>query len=108
MLVVSVPILTFSMFSLFDDYKNSFNYGRDDYSESSLHDALTEVLIVNPVKILLMPPALLFMVRGIIMLAKSSKYKKLSAEPSLLTLNSIAPIIDPVSKTYGLALGFSF
>jgi len=108
MLVVSVPILTFSMFSLFDDYKNSFNYGRDDYSESSLHDALTEVLIVNPVKILLMPPALLFMVRGIIMLAKSSKYKKLSTEPSLLTLNSITPIIDPVSKTYGLALGFSF
>jgi hypothetical protein len=42
------------------------------------------------------------------MLAKASKYEKLNTEPSILTLNSIAPIIDPVSKTYGLALGFSF
>lgn len=45
---------------------------------------------------------------GIIMLAKASKYEKLSTEPSLLTLNSITPMINPVSKTYGLALGFSF
>ncbi|HRQ71270.1 MAG TPA: hypothetical protein PLW78_13320 [bacterium] len=42
------------------------------------------------------------------MLAKASNYEKLNTEPTLLTLNSIAPIIDPVSKTYGLALGFSF
>ncbi len=45
---------------------------------------------------------------GIIMLAKASKWEKLSTEPSIFTLNSIAPIIDPVSKTYGLSLGFSF
>jgi len=29
-----------------------------------------------------------------------------STEPSILTLSSIAPIIDPVSKTYGLSMGF--
>ena len=45
---------------------------------------------------------------GIIMLAKASKYEKLNTEPNILTLTSITPIINPVSKTYGLALGFSF
>jgi hypothetical protein len=45
---------------------------------------------------------------GARMMAKASKYEKLSTEPSLLILNSIAPIIDPGSKTYGVALGFSF
>ncbi|HNZ53448.1 MAG TPA: hypothetical protein PLW37_07345 [bacterium] len=42
------------------------------------------------------------------MLAKASKYEQLNTEPSILTLNSITPIIDPVSKTYGLSMGFSF
>jgi hypothetical protein len=45
---------------------------------------------------------------GARMMAKASKYEQLNTEPSLLTLNSIAPMIDPVSKTYGLSMGFSF
>ena len=45
---------------------------------------------------------------GIIMLVKASKYEKLSTAPNILTLTSITPVINPVSKTYGLALGFSF
>ncbi len=53
-------------------------------------------------------PAVLLLTGGIKMLIKSSEYKQLNTEPSILTLNSIAPIIDPVSKTYGLSLGFSF
>jgi tetratricopeptide (TPR) repeat protein len=103
MLAVSVPILTFSMFSLFDDYRNIFKYTKEDDSER-----LGELLFSYIAKGVFMPPALLFMIRGIVMLAKASKWEKLNTEPSILTLNSIAPIIDPVSKTYGLALGFSF
>ena len=64
MLAVSIPILTFSMFSLFDDYKNTGTYNRDDFSDSSMYSGFVEVLFVRPVKILLMPPALLFMKIG--------------------------------------------
>jgi hypothetical protein len=59
-------------------------------------------------QVLSLGPGLVAFVSGSIMLAKASKYEKLSTEPSVLTLNSVAPIIDPVSKTYGLSLGFSF
>ena len=108
MLAVSVPILTFSMFSLFDDYKNTFKDDEKDDDLDSEYSGGGKFLFIYGAKGFLMPPALLFMIRGIIMLAKASKYEKLSAEPSFLTLTSVTPMINPVSKTYGLALGFSF
>jgi len=45
---------------------------------------------------------------GISLLAVSSKWSRLNPQSGSVTLNSIAPIIDPVSKTYGLSMGFSF
>lgn len=108
MLAVSIPILTFSMFSLFDDYSHIYLKRDNKNDETGMPLVEGEYFLILPTKILLMPPAFLFMLRGIIMLVKSSKHKKLNTEPSILTLNSIAPIIDPVSKTYGLSMGFSF
>ncbi|HPG36429.1 MAG TPA: hypothetical protein PLD55_07590 [bacterium] len=52
-------------------------------------------------------PAVLILSGGITLLSISSSWKRLGAEPAL-TLNSISPIIDPVSRTYGLSAGFSF
>ena len=45
---------------------------------------------------------------GIALLSISSKWSRLNPKAGIITLNSIAPIIDPVSKTYGLSMGFSF
>jgi hypothetical protein len=52
-------------------------------------------------------PAVLILSGGITLLSISSSWKRLGAEPTL-TLNSISPMIDPVSRTYGLSAGFSF
>ena len=106
MLAVSVPIFTFSMFSIFDDYDHTFKNDNDNLHTE--YSGGAEFLFVCTAKGLLMPPALLFMLRGVIMLAKASKYEKLNTEPNILTLTSITPVINPVSRTYGLALGFSF
>ena len=45
---------------------------------------------------------------GITLLSISSKWSRLNPKAEIFTLNSIAPMIDPVSKTYGLSMGFSF
>lgn len=45
---------------------------------------------------------------GIALLSISSKWSRLNPKAGIVTLNSIAPVIDPVSKTYGLSMGFSF
>lgn len=52
-------------------------------------------------------PAVMILSSGITLIAISSSWKKPGVEP-VLTLNNISPIIDPVSKTYGMSAGFSF
>lgn len=48
------------------------------------------------------------LIGGTILLIKSYIWSRKTTEESLFTLNSIAPMIDPVSKTYGLSMVFSF
>lgn len=108
MLAVSVPVFTFAMFSIFDDYDHIYIKKDTEDDESSSPLPPLEYFLILPAKIFLMLPALLFVLRGIIMLAKASKYEKLNTEPNILTLTSITPVINPVSRTYGLSLGFSF
>lgn len=53
-------------------------------------------------------PSIFFIVSGIKDLVKSSRLEKMNTDSGTLTLNSVTPIINPVSKTYGLSMGFSF
>ena len=53
-------------------------------------------------------PGVIILSGGITLLSMSSKWSKLNPQAGLVTLNSITPMIDPVSKTYGLSMGFSF
>ncbi len=53
-------------------------------------------------------PGVIILSGGITLLSMSSKWSRLNPKAGIVTLNSIAPVIDPVSKTYGLSMGFSF
>ena len=97
--VTSGAILAFSIVSALDSYKNTV---KDD----SL--GITEVLIVLPMKILFFLPPLAYMIQGSLMLARASKWSKLKSKEQFITLNSIAPMINPITKTYGISMGFSF
>jgi tetratricopeptide (TPR) repeat protein len=97
--LTSATILTFSMFSIFDSYKNSFkNTESSDF----------EMLFIIPVKILLSIPGTLLMGKGISMIVRASRWSRLKDEEQFITLNSISPTFNPITKTYGISMGFSF
>jgi hypothetical protein len=110
LMLMSLPLFAITIYSFFD----SHNYYKEKYADKSCGnddcglDIALDTLLIHTVQVFTLGPAVLSFISGFILLAKASKYEKLSTEPSILTLNSIAPIIDPVSKTYGIALGFSF
>lgn len=53
-------------------------------------------------------PTMAIFASGITMHIYSSKWSKLQSYEPVISLDSISPIINPVSKTYGLSMGFSF
>ena len=109
LMALSIPMSAIAIYGFFDSYGYYYNkHIRNDESSDPFHFDEATIFFGHFYQTLSLAPAILSLAGGIIMLVKSSKHKKLNTEPSILTLNSIAPIIDPVSKTYGLSLGFSF
>ncbi len=104
LMLMSIPMFALAIYGFFDSY----NYYREQNKDSTggLFSGI-EMLGHIP-QLLSLGSGLVSFVFGSIMLAKASKWENLSTEPSILTLNSITPIIDPVLKTYGLSMGFSF
>ena len=103
---ISVPLLAIAVYGLYESY--NFHFKNNNNDDDNGGDMLLLSGIAFAIQILSLAPSIASLTGGIILLAKASKWEKLSTEPNLLTLNSIAPIIDPVSKTYGLSMGFSF
>jgi len=110
LILLSLPIFALASFSIYEmnQYMNETCLICNGFDGSGFAISILSYLTIRAHQVLLFMPGLASLTGGIIMLAKASKYEQLNTEPSLLTLNSIAPIIDPVSKTYGLSMGFSF
>ena len=111
LIFISLPIIGFGIFSYFDSI--IYNINKNDNEEdpqASFMDfrPFGRFMIYFFVQSAVFIPAISSIVIGAKMMARGSKWGRLNTEPTLLTLNSIAPIIDPVSKTYGLSMGFSF
>jgi hypothetical protein len=104
LMLMSIPMFAIAIYGFFDSY----NYHNEKTDEDCSHGLCDIEMLGHILQMFSLAPAILSLTGGIILLAKASKYEKLSTEPSLLTLNSIAPVIDPISKTYGLSMGFSF
>jgi len=104
LMLMSIPMFALAIYGFFDSY----NYHKEKTDEDCSHGLCNFEMLGHILQIFSLAPAILSLTGGIILIAKASKHEKLSTEPSLLTLNSIAPMIDPVSRTYGLNLGFSF
>jgi hypothetical protein len=109
LIALSIPMFVVAIYGFVDSKKYIYKkYENEDSGDSVSRNIEIDLLVTRAVQLLTLFPAVLSLTGGIIMLAKASKYEKLSTEPTLLTLNSVAPIIDPVSKTYGMSMGFSF
>ena len=109
LIALSIPMFVIAIYGFVDSQKYIYKkYENEDSGDSVSRNIESDLLVTRVAQVLTLFPAVLSLTGGIIMLAKASKWEKLDTEPTILTLNSIAPMIDPVSKTYGLALGFSF
>lgn len=100
LMLMSIPLLAISIYGFYDIYK----YYDKKYGGGS--GLITFSAYFGYVYSL--GPAILSFIGGSILLYKGYQWEKLRNEPISFTLNSITPMINPVSKTYGLALGFSF
>lgn len=111
MIMISIPMIALSIYSMYEAYKY-VSSGKTITGDMEIVPGIfyyifriTMVVIGEAITLV---PGLFSMTSGILMLNKASNYEKLNTEPSILTLNSITPVIDPVSRTYGLSMGFSF
>jgi len=108
LMIMSIPMFAIAAYGFYDNYKYSQKKNSDD-EDSNWFDIDKEMFYLSCFfQTFSFLPAITSLIVGSIMLVKASNYEKLSTEPSILTLNSITPVIDPVSKTYGLSMGFSF
>jgi hypothetical protein len=110
LIILSVPLFITSAFSMYDAYQWFFN---GEPLSDDLGTAITLGLIAGGFTIAgeLATIALgaACLVGGITMIVYSNKWEKATNNPkSVIELTNISPMINPVSKTYGLALGFSF
>jgi len=112
LLMMSIPLTALAVYGFYDSYNiylaEKKSKQPEEQSTSGVPFENIGIVITHFLQLISFTPAILSITGGSILLYKSLKYEKLNTEPSILTLNSIAPIIDPVSKTYGLSLGFSF
>ncbi len=112
LILMSLPMLALSVFAIYETfhyvlYNGSIFHFNDDGDEFMY--ALFRVFIMPEIAaVFTLFPTIFCLVSGIKTLVKASRQEDLSKEPTGFTLNSIAPMIDPVSKTYGVAMGFSF
>lgn len=111
---LSVPLFAISIYSFFDGYRYRVNNRElDEDCEGWCRDIddfffnLTTG-IIHLWQIASILPAAASLAGGVYLVVIGSIWKNARLKESIFVLNSISPMIDPVSKTYGLALGFSF
>ncbi len=111
LIITSIPILALSIFSMYEAY----NYVSSGKTISKQMDPVKGAFYyifrgtaVTIGEILTLVPGVACLVGGIIMIAKANNWSKLKTGDTLFTLNNISPIINPITKTYGVSMGFSF
>ena len=110
----SVPLIIASIGCFIGGSAMLNSIDRSDDEDESMDEGLGEMgmamgaAMVIVTGIAAIVPGVIILSGGITLLSMSSKWSRLNPKAGIVTLNSIAPVIDPVSKTYGLSMGFSF
>ena len=110
LLLMSIPLFAITIYSFFDShnyYTEMFENGNCGNDECSL-DVAISTFMVHRVQFFTLGPAVLSFISGLILLVKAEKHENLNTELPKLTLDRVSPMINPVTKTYGISMGFSF
>lgn len=107
---ISIPMIALSIYSIYESV--IFIASRETISDMDIVPGIFygPLLLIAVVVggVITLAPGALSLTGGIVMLKKASNWKKLNANPTLFTLKSISPMINPITKTYGISMGFSF
>ena len=111
LLALSAPLIIISTFSMIDAYNwvaggNSI-FDIDDFLGAILYGVLRiEFVIIG--EILTLVPGMVCLIAGFNMIVRSYEWESTDKPKSALTLNSITPMINPITRSYGISVGFSF
>ena len=111
---ISVPLIITSIGCFIGSSAAFYRIDHSNDDDESMDEGMGDfgnalaAAITAAVGIAAIVPGVIILSGGITLLSMSSKWSRLNPKAGIVTLNSIAPMIDPVSKTYGLSMGFSF
>jgi len=109
MLSLSIPMIAVAIYGFVDTRKYiESKYANEDSGDSVSRSIELEKGMAYIFQGLTFAPAVFTLAGGIIMLVKASRYEKIKTDQTDITLKSISPMINPVTKTYGISMGFSF
>jgi hypothetical protein len=107
-IILSAPLLLLSAFSFYDTFHHD---SENSITKSYASEAAKGVSFAGAViflEIATVGAGALFLGSGIKMIATSYKWERKERPPNVIELTNISPMINPVTKTYGISLGFSF
>jgi len=112
LLILSIPLTALTIYGFFDSY-NVYLKDKEEKKENHSEDEkmfedFGGVMVIHILQLFSFIPAILSITGGTILLVKSSEYKNLKTDAPTVTLNNISPMINPITKTYGISMGFSF
>ena len=111
LIILSVPLIIISAFSMVDAYKwvagGHSIFDIDDWVGGLFYN-LFRIPAVIIAEVLTLVPGITCLIGGISMIVRSYEWENKNKPKSVLTLSSITPMIDPVTRSYGISVGFSF
>ena len=106
LLLSSLPMLSLAVYGFFES-KRDITAGDDCDGPGCIVEAFA-LFFGHIVQLATLVPGIASMIGGTILLVKGAKYSKLEPQETVFTLKSISPMINPITKTYGISMGFSF
>lgn len=114
--LLSIPMFFIPLIAFADGYrdykenKKSLEEENSDENDQCLGCFLGSSLsiVAYELQALYFVPAVTVLTSGIVMMVVAKKREKSSINQSSVTLNNLSPMIDPIRKTYGISMGFSF
>ncbi len=101
LLLISLPLFAVGIYSF---YESSKVFSGDTTTSEKVLNAY-----IYAMQSLVFAPPIILVVTGVIYFMKASRFEVLGVDSDTkISLNYISPKIDPITKTYGISMGFSF
>jgi hypothetical protein len=109
LIILSVPLFALSVYSM--HVAMNWILHHEPFPGdlgTSVALGLISVVLVGVGEMATFIPGIACLISGIRMIRASNKWDKRKKAPKVIELTKITPMINPITKTYGISMGFSF